>query len=265
MKAKVSTVKIGPNLAEKMLANILEEQRPLTNKQVERFANEMRSGNWRFSPDALVLIKGKLGNGQHRLQAVVRSKTHQDFLLMETDDDELYKVLDSGRTRTVADVLRGEYAGATAATARLVVLYDLGALYASGTGRKADQCTRSLQIEYALENHEQLVQHVRNCQHFYDQFRIVAVPLAAAVSFIATRDTGKTTEVAAFIENVYSGENSNDAAFDLRERILRSRIGAARLSRLYVFGLMIKSLRSYLNGTRMGAVRLNEGEPFPRL
>lgn len=265
MKAKVSTINVGPNLASQMLSDILEEQRPLTQKHVDRLANEMRAGNWRLSPDALVQIKGKLGNGQHRLQAVIQSKTHQSFLLLETDDDELFKVLDAGRGRSVADVLRGEYASGIAATAKVIVMYDLGALYSTGIGRKGDECTRSLQISFADENREKIVECVRFCSSLYDRYRLVAVASAAAVQFIGHRDTNKPEAVSEFIKNIYSGESLNDAAFDFRERIVRSRIGAARLGRYYVLGLMIKSLRSYLNGTRMGTIRLSDGESFPKL
>ena len=61
---------------------------------------------------------------------MVKSKTHQTFLLLDTDDDELYKVLDAG-LGTIADVLSGEYANSVAATAKLAVLYD----WRVGSGR----------------------------------------------------------------------------------------------------------------------------------
>jgi hypothetical protein len=265
MKAKVNIVNITPGEAEKLLANMFEEQRPVQDAYVVRLSNEMTQGSWHLSPDCLVRIKGKLANGQHRLLAVCRSKISQPFLLMESDDDNLYKVIDSGNKRTVADVIRGEYARDVATAARWIVLYDLDALSPQGAARGGVSCTRSLCIEFIEQHREGLQSAVSKCARLYSEYRTVPASLAAAVLFIGQRNGAGADQVGQFVTHVYTGESSNDAARDFRERVIRSQIGNARLTRFYIMALMIKSLRSYLNGTRLGVVRLSEGEKFPHL
>lgn len=268
MNATVKKITVTPALAKILLASLFEGQRPLSENYINRRANEMKNGDWRLAPDCLVKLKGKLGNGQHRLHAVVRSQTIQPFLLLETDDDELYKVIDAGNKRSVADALSGEYRKEIATAARWIVLYDLGGICSTGiTANKEAQCTRSLCIEFAEKQHPALQPLVSTCFHLNSKFHIVAPSMAAAVAFIANRDYPQAEAglVDKFIQNTYDGESSNDAARDFRERIIRSKVGSARLHRCHVLALLIKSLRSYLNGTRLSVVRLNEGEAFPRL
>jgi hypothetical protein len=268
MNATVKKITVTPAIAKTLLANLFEGQRPLSDPYVNRLINEMLGGSWRLSPDCLVKIKGKLGNGQHRLHAVIRSQTTQPFLLLETDDDELYKVIDAGNKRSVADVLTGEYRKDIATAARWIVLYDLDGLCTSGLKTKEEaQCTRSLCIEFAEKQHAVLMPLVSACYHLNSKFHIVPSSMAAALAFIAKRDCphAEAGLVDKFIQNIYDGESHEDAARDFRERIIRSKVGSARLNRYHVLALLIKSLRSYLNGTRLSVVRLNEGEGFPRL
>ena len=268
MNATVSKITVSPVIAKKLLANLFEGQRPLTENYINRLANEMKNGDWRLSNDCLVKIKGKLGNGQHRLHAVCRSGKTVPFLLMETDDDELYKVIDAGNKRSVADALSGEYRKEVATAARWIVLYDLDGICSSGVKNKEEaQCTRSLCIEFAEKQHPVLQPLVSICYHLNSKFHIVAPSMVAAVAFIAKRDCPQAEAglVDKFIQNIYDGESQQDAARDFRERIIRSKVGSGRLHRCHVLALVIKSLRSYLNGTRLSVVRINEGEGFPRL
>jgi hypothetical protein len=268
MKATVKITTVAPGHAKTLLAGLFEGQRPLTENYINRLANEMKAGNWRLSPDCLVLVKGRLANGQHRLHAVCRSQQTVPFLLLETDDDELYKVIDAGNKRTVADVLTGEYRKEIATAARWIVLYDLDGICCTGCKSSEEaKCTRSLCIEFAEKQHDALQLLVSTCYHLNSKFHIVAPSMVAAVAFLAKRDCPRAEAglVDKFVQNIYDGESTADAARDFRERIIRSKVGSSRLHRCTVLALLIKSLRSYLNGTRLAVVRLNEGETFPRL
>ena len=261
--ATVSIVEVDPDTAKELLADILPEQRPVRHMAVERLAEEMKQGNWRLSSDCLVRIKGKLANGQHRLRAVILSGKTCLFLLMDTNDEDLYKVIDCGSRRTVGDVIGGEYASDIASTARLSVLFELGCVSSGGVGRGAIKCTRSLCVEYVQQHHAELLAHVVMAKKLNGKFRMLPTSLTAAVSYLAIQNGYNLSKVQQFIQNVFDGESKDDAARDFRERIIRSRVGGASLQRGHVMALMIKSLKSYVNGTRMSAVRLNEGEAFP--
>jgi hypothetical protein len=268
MNATISKINVTPTWAEKFLTNLFENQRPVSEGYIARLSNEMANDDWRLSPDCLVKIKGKGANGQHRMHALIRAKKNLPFLLLETDDDELYKVIDAGNKRTVADCISGEYRKEIATSARWVVLYDMDGICTSGFKNNEEaQCTRSLCIDFAETQHHLLQPLVSTCYHLNTKYHIVPPSMAAAVAYIAKRDCPKAEAglVDKFIQNIYDGESQADAAKDFRERIIRSKVGSARIHRCHVMALLIKSLRSYLNGSRMAVVRLHEGEAFPRL
>lgn len=98
--------------------------RPVKDRRVEFYASQMKAGEWRETGESVKFdVNGNLLDGQHRLLAVVRSgatiKTWVTFGL----DPEVFKVIDTGKTRSAGDVLGVEkvpYPDAVAAIARLV-------------------------------------------------------------------------------------------------------------------------------------------------
>ena len=83
MNAKLSIEKITPQRAAILLENLLEDQRNQRSNYIENLASDMKMGLWRLSCDAILLVKGRLANGQHRMMAVVKSNTPQPFVIME--------------------------------------------------------------------------------------------------------------------------------------------------------------------------------------
>jgi hypothetical protein len=56
-----------------------------------------------------------------------------------------------------------------------------------------------------------------------------------------------------------------DAAYDLRERLVRNANTKAKLPRIHLFALIVKAYGSFVNGTRTGVLRLNEDSAFPKM
>src|ERR1017187_1807933 len=104
MNAKLTIEKVTPKRATELLSNLFEGQRNQRDGYIDSLALEMKEGRWRLSCDAILLVKGRLANGQHRLCAVIKSNVSCPFIVMETNDDELYKVIDAGQKRTIGDV-----------------------------------------------------------------------------------------------------------------------------------------------------------------
>lgn len=266
MNAKLKIENITPDRAHQLLASPFEGQRTKRDSYIDRLAGEMRDGNWKLSPDCILIVKSKLANGQHRMEAVIRAKKAVPFIIMESNDDELYKIIDAGIKRSVGDVIAGQYANMVASVARWAVMYDVEALTPGGQNPdKSKLATRSRIIEYVEAHHEGISSLVALCATLYANRRIAPVGTAAAVAHLAIRETGKEKEVRQFITNVYDGESgTQDAAWDFRERMVKNNSSRARIPRQYVFALMVKSLRSYIKGTRLGTLKMADGEPMPR-
>jgi hypothetical protein len=101
--------KIGPAEAEVLLEGNMDN-RNISQEVVDKYTLEMKEGRWMESGNSISIIKMpdgtiRLLNGQHRLLAVVFSGITLNFVIVEEDDEGVFKVFDSPYVRTTAQVL----------------------------------------------------------------------------------------------------------------------------------------------------------------
>jgi len=272
MKANVTAEvkKVTPEIASDWLTDRWGEQRSVRVGHVDRLVADMEAGRFKTGPDAILRIKGKLANGQHRLTAIVRSGITQSLLVMESDDDELYKVIDAGLRRTVADGLIGiHFARAIPSIARWVQAYETNTLRQgarsggeAGAGRK-NFPTQSELIEYCISNQTVLVEAASFVNPLYVQTKLLPLSMGAALYVIASGNR-KAERVKLFLQQVYV-EGGLSAAGDLRNRLISSRGGKARLNPGYIFGITLKAFRSFCQGTKPGVLKWAKDEGFPSI
>ena len=271
MNAKLSIEKVTPSRASELLENLFEGQRPKSDAWIKKMAQDIVQGRWRLTCDCLLLVKGKLANGQNRLAAVVEANRPCEFIIMESNDEELYNVIDSGRKRTIGDVIcKTSHYNCVASIAHWVARYDLGVITcstASASGghhsKGGVRLTRSDIIEFVHKNTESLVECASLALELYRKNGILAPAQAGALCFIGSRKNKLASQ--RFITDVYSGDSRADAAWDFREKCLKNKLSKAKFTNGMMFGLGIKCLKSYLNGTRNGNIKIADGEEFPRL
>lgn len=261
MKAIVNIVKITPKQAESYLGSQIKEQRPLRDSHVATIARDMKDGNFRLSADAIVLIKGALANGQHRMWAVIECGEPQPFLLMETDDEELYKVLDCGLKRTVADAANITNGPSVVAIAKMVIAYRAGVITQHSFNKKP---TRLEIIEYVQSNHAAL----QDAHCFVRQVSSKTqnlMPYSAPASLVVIGSHWHGDKVKQFVEMVYHGSESGTISNDLRERFIKMRMSKGSIAAQYYLALMIKAFNAFANGTKLGVIKMNEAEAFPQV
>ena len=97
---------VTPHLAAQWLERN-HGNRPLQKRLVAFYAQQMRHGQWQMSnPQPLILdAEGALRDGQHRLHAVIESGCPLWFLVATDAPPEVQLVLDTGRSRSAADLL----------------------------------------------------------------------------------------------------------------------------------------------------------------
>lgn len=106
-----------------------QRQRHLSERRVERYARAMEKGDWRLTHQAIAIDKhGVMNDGQHRMAAVIKSDTVQEFLFVYDTDPDMFDVIDTGAARTAADTLSiAGYGNVNqlAAGARMLMAYDV--------------------------------------------------------------------------------------------------------------------------------------------
>lgn len=98
---------ITPQKAQDILDNHNFDNRVLKQAVVRRYADEMRSGNWRETHQGIAINeKGNLVDGQHRLHAIIRADMPIKMLITTYKGDASPKLvpIDIQAVRTRADI-----------------------------------------------------------------------------------------------------------------------------------------------------------------
>lgn len=277
IKATAQVMTISPKVAAEWLNNRWGEQRKVRKSTVNRIAHDMETGAFRLGSDAILRVKGKLANGQHRLEAVVQSGKSAPFLVMDSNDEELYKVIDIGLRRTVADSLIGvKEATNIAAIARWVLGYETHNIYASdnvpadailkgGYGKNGNTQVFSHAeiVDYCQANTEMLVEAACFVHSLYDKTRILRVTIGGALYVLAKK--GKHFQkMQDFLHAVYE-DGGKDAAGELRNRLIANKGSRSKFTGGYIFAIAIKAFRAYVNGIKPTVLRWNRDEGFPEM
>jgi hypothetical protein len=221
----------------------------------------MKDGNFRLSADAIVIIKGALANGQHRMWAVIECGEAQPFLLMETDDEELYKVLDCGLKRTVADAAHVSNGPSVQAIAKIVMAYSNDTITQFSFIKKS---TRIEQIEY-IQNHNEVLQDAHGFMRNLTAKTQNLAPYSAPAGLIIIGSTWHGKRPKEFLELVYHGSTPGTICNDLRERFIKMRMKTGQVPAQYYLALFIKAFNAFVTNTKLGVIKMHESESFPKI
>lgn len=102
---KIETLLITPKQASELLKQNVNN-RPLQKHRVLLLFTEMMSGRWKEETGEAIKISktNRLLDGQHRLAALVKSQQSLKFLVISGLDDQIFDVIDTGKSRTSKDV-----------------------------------------------------------------------------------------------------------------------------------------------------------------
>lgn len=274
MRATVTVEEVGPRKAQSMLDSKLESERHVRTGHVERLAAMMRAGHFRLSSDAVVLVRNRLANGQHRLAAIVRANMPQKFIVMRCDDDSLYKILDSGIKRTAGDVFSARnapHSNITAAARRLVVLYHKGLLrtICPLASRVADDgslviFTRSDIVDVDDAELRLLCDLATFVGPLRKKYGLMSSSVATA--FLALVHPDDTMIARDFITSIYEGTNiARGTPAHLMRSVLILDCSRASRPGTNVLGLLIKSFNAQLTGDAPKGLRFSINEAYPSL
>lgn len=259
---------ITPQLAKIMLGENVNNRR-IDRANVDLFARAMRNGEWKVNGEAIKFSRsGRLLDGQHRLLAVIASGRPLTTLVIRDLDDETQQTMDSGKTRTLGDVLglRGEKSASQLATiARAVYLTDqLGAEAAAANDLKP---TRGELIAF-IERTPQLADLLAASRTFHSRSNGMLTHsmfslLWWTLAHVDTEDANRFFTMLADGTNLEAG----DPILLLRTQLLSQphREGrSTRSSRMRVAALTIKAWNKWRDGVRVRQLRFASGEQFPQ-
>lgn len=103
---KTEIVQVTPEMASELLKKNTHNRR-INLVHVSSLVSIIKRGKWQFNGDAIrVSVSNVLLDGQHRLEAIVRSETPLQTVMVTNLPDEVFTTIDTGtRPRGAGDVL----------------------------------------------------------------------------------------------------------------------------------------------------------------
>jgi len=100
---KVDVEIIDVEKASEYLDKNFKDNRIISKTHVSNLATEMTDGSFSIGTDCIAFDEaGRLINGQHRLSAVIKSKTKQPFIVVRGLPKKVAQLIDGGKKRTMA-------------------------------------------------------------------------------------------------------------------------------------------------------------------
>ena len=153
MYSKFTT--ISPTEAALWLDTKNSNNRPISQSTVDRYVQEIKSGNWKVNGQAVIFNKnGQLANGQHRLKAIVAANKSIETLIVWGIEDDAFDTIDDGNKRSLGDVfaIKGEgHPNLLSAGVRFLWVYATGQISTRDL-RKGKIATKQL-LEETLTKH----------------------------------------------------------------------------------------------------------------
>lgn len=129
----IERVSLTPETATQLLEHN-QLNRPLRDRHVMRIASQIKEGKWKFNGDTIKIAKGgDILDGQHRLWAVIESKTPVDTIIIHDIERDAFATIDTIRSlRNASDVLAlngaTRHRNTSAAAIKWLILWHRGVL-----------------------------------------------------------------------------------------------------------------------------------------
>lgn len=265
MVQEVKMMRVDAKRAHALLAKS-SNVRKISKGTVERYFEDMKEGRW--APNSVLHFdeRGQLLDGFHRLTALARWGGTLDFVAVCGENPADVEVIDTGRGRTMADLLRqrGEQDYAQlAAVVRLCMDWDRAQLDNGPAG--GTSFTRRATLDW-LDANPDVRDAVPDARTLY---RTCGMQVGPAGAFVFRARRAWAERVDGFVAAVCfgKGDDLTQGAIAL-QRSLRARAADLRqTNRRTYLALAVKGWNYHLTGRDVERVVWNvrRNEPFPRM
>lgn len=227
---------IDATTAQEYLALNIDHNRTPMNDRIERMARDMRNGDWVATADPIKFnTAGKLIDGQHRLRAILMSKTTQRLLVARDVTDDAVYVIDTGATRSAAQALKIADADLTntntlVAVAQLIHQYESGFLRNTGNNiNSKERMTNAEVIRFIEENREALETATRMAKWVAKNAPLATSVLGAAYYVLAKIDPEQASMFYSRVREGSAGFTVSDPVTTLVRRLYQDKLNQRRV------------------------------------
>ncbi len=248
------------------------KNRKINAKRVAKYLRDMNDGRWKVVPDAIGFNKeGALTNGQHRLQAFIKSELNTiQFFVVKGLEKSAFDVTDNGRPRSASDLLNSlgyKYANYLATSARYVYSFDTYGMNEASMGLRYQIGNND--IADTVEKHTGLVDCINTVLNLKKAGSRL-IPDATFLSFVfyiySSVGPSARERALGFITQVVTGVGlmENDPAYLLREKLFADQQSKRPMKRVERCAVILKAFNFYMKGQKIKQLRLGGNEGFPK-
>lgn len=250
---------ISPLEAKRLLEGNTNN-RPLKQSHVDFLSREMSSGSWKFNGESVKLNGDRLIDGQHRLEACARSGVPFKTILVSGLDGDTFDTIDCGVKRNGSDTLSllGEKnTNVLSAAISFLINMERGSL----THRPK---ISNAEIRRKLEHTPEIRRSVGFVSSFSKPCLMPASNLAGLHYLFAKVNVGVAD---CFVDGVINGTGLSEDSpiFQLREKLIASKLRRLSFPRAYWPALAIKAWNLFFLDKQVKYLRLLETEKFPSI
>ncbi|MDN6440465.1 MAG: hypothetical protein L0K30_00265 [Acidipropionibacterium jensenii] len=260
----ISMERVTPAIAEKWLAKNTHN-RDLNDRVVDAMVRDLESGNWLDNGATITFSEGGvLLDGQHRLNAVVKSGVGINSIIVRGAKAEAQHTMDTGAKRTLSNALklRGEKNHVALAAATVAhIVWDRGNR-GFGTSRST-RVTNSEAIDY-IESHPWLREQITDVARYRSHLPGLSTG-AVSVLYLLFSDID-TADADFFFERLTSDEDHHrgQPIYLARKTLLEdyARTDGHR-SQTWKAAILIKAWNKYRDGEECYQLRYATGGANP--
>lgn len=250
---------VTPDMARVLLENN-KVNRKASDNNVKFLAKQMLEGKFKKTGQTISISKkGNLLDGQHRLMAIILSNTPIELNFCDDLDDDIFDVIDTGKTRSTSDILSiqghknpGELSSA------ITFLMSIN----NGFGIK-DKFTNAKKLEF-LKEHPELPEIVTICCKENRRFKSLSSGAISALYYTFSKLHHELAEI--FFDKYYSGVgmDNSDVVLMLRNKLMQNAVNKKKYSSDQKIALVITAWNIMRKGKTVKRLELPEsGIPKP--
>lgn len=268
--ARVET--IGPKKARQYL-DLMPRNRRQRGRVKDRYIKAMSKGQWKLTGEAIKFnTKGELIDGQHRLEAVIESGKSVEILVCRNVPDEAFMELDTGATRTPADLLTVagyDYtSGVSSAIRHITSIYKVEAGTISPSSLARERVDPETLLEYAEAHSDRLVEAVKKTMSRQAKTVLSPPSMFAALYYIFAEHNQKGAEefFATLIDGIGYEHGKIDPVYQLHRLLAQFKADKHhRRPNFYKAAITIKAWNAFQNRETISALRFSENEGWPEI
>lgn len=273
MAASVYVVleRVTPERAYQLL-DLNEHNRPVRDRTVKAFAEDMAAGRWNGHNGETIKIDvhNRLRDGQHRLWAITQADVPVDLLIAYNVPEDAQDTIDTGMKRKYSDVLHLRGESNSVGLASVIKRVWMWKQEREVPDRRNPTATTP-QLDAVLKEHPELRDITKEAARLYDlSGKLIPVSNLGLLMWVFSRlGDDASDDTAFFFSRLADGVDlaEGNPILTLRKKLQEFKTTPARLNDRVMLAFVIKAWNAYRRGDQLKVIRFKSGganpEPFP--